>query len=147
MQKFREVSEKYDFRCFSIIFVRFGHQIEDYKPARAALVLPWRDGSICGTRIFPRFQIYQEAGVIFSIFPFWERVKFSNEHRGVQDKQDVLPFLRMFCPKHPNLAQNLMWPDSIRRKSSRPATLCGKSHIPWDIFSTIPVAPGSTKNY
>ena len=26
-------------------------------------------------------------------------------------KQDVLPFLRMFWPKHPDLFKNLIWPD------------------------------------
>ena len=39
--------------------------------------------------------------------------------------------------------KNLISPDLIRRESSRPETLCGKSHIPWDGFGAIPVAPGS----
>ena len=52
----------------------------------------------------------------------------------------------MIWPNHPDLAKNLIWPDSIRRKSSRPETLCGKSHIPWDGFYAIPVAPGSKNN-
>ena len=49
----------------------------------------------------------------------------------------------MILPNHPDLAKNLIWPDSIRRKSSQPETLCGKSHIPWDGLYAIPVAPGS----
>ena len=64
----------------------------------------------------------------------------------LQDKQDVLPFLRMFCPKHPDLVKKLFGPDSIRHKSSRPETLCGKSHIPWDGFYAIPVPPGLKNN-
>ena len=53
----------------------------------------------------------------------------------------------MFCLKYPDLAKNLIGPDSIRRKSSRPETLCGKSHIPWDVFYAIPVPPGSKNNF
>ena len=69
--------QKYDFRCFSNIFVRLWLQIGDYKPARAALILTWRNGSICGTRMLPKSRICQEAGFIFSIFLFFERVRFS----------------------------------------------------------------------
>ena len=65
---------------------------------------------------------------------------------GLVDKWDVLPFLRKFCRKHPDLAPNLIWPDAIRRKSSRPETLCGKNLIPRDVSKPIPVPQGLRMN-
>ena len=52
----------------------------------------------------------------------------------------------MMGPNHPDNSKNQIGLDSIRRKSSRPETLCGKSHIPWDGFYAIPVAPGPKNN-
>ena len=41
---------------------------------------------------------------------------------------------RMMGPNHPDNFQNLIWPDSSRRKSSRPETFRGKSHTSRDGF-------------
>ena len=69
-----------------------------------------------------------------------------NTNSRLHLKAERWAIFRMMGPNHPDNSKNLIRPDSIRRKSSRPETLCGKSRIPWDVFYAIPVAPGSKIN-